>query len=43
MEYTDHEQDSAISQSEEELFLKEVIQGDAELLYLDTYLTELFS
>ncbi|MBO5902800.1 MAG: hypothetical protein J6Q40_02220 [Tidjanibacter sp.] len=27
---------------EESLFLESVIEGDAELLYLDTYLTELF-
>ena len=27
---------------EEEMFLSHVIQGDHELLYLDTYLSELF-
>lgn len=27
---------------DEELFLSEVVCGDAELLYLDSYLTELF-
>ena len=28
--------------SDEELLLKEVVQGEVELLYLDTYLSELF-
>lgn len=30
------------SLSDEELLLKEVIQGDAELLFLEYYLSELF-
>lgn len=28
--------------SEEELLLRDVIQDDAELLYIDTYLTDIF-
>ena len=28
--------------SEEEVFLRSVVQDDAELLFLDTYLTDLF-
>ena len=28
--------------SDEELLMKEVVQGEVELLYLDTYLSELF-
>lgn len=28
--------------SDDELLLKEVVQGEVELLYLDTYLSELF-
>ena len=28
--------------SDEELLMKEVVQGEVELLYLDTYLSDLF-
>lgn len=28
--------------SDEELLMREVVQGEVELLYLDTYLSELF-
>lgn len=48
MEDIDKNEDSKINaenhdHDEEELFLKEAIQGDHNLLYLDTYLRELLA
>lgn len=38
----DIDEKASRSVSEEELFYDGVIQGDAELLYIDSYLSELF-
>ena len=42
MEKIDNDALAKADSEEEEMFLNQVIQGDHELLYLDTYLRELF-
>lgn len=43
MEEIDNEQEREdFSHDEEQLFLSEVVQGDHQLLYLDTYLREMY-
>lgn len=42
MEQNDHDLKSNAISDDEELLMREVIQGDAELCYLHHYLTELY-